>query len=107
MKAVAVAFRMAWPRAGSPRPEATGRGTGRRPSAGSFTAASLGAGGPVALSDPCPASVRDLDALRSDCRREIVEDRLELVVVVDVGGDVVVAAAHILHEGVTGGEDPC
>jgi hypothetical protein len=23
----------------------------------------------------------------------------------DVGGDVVVAAAHILHEGVTGGED--
>jgi hypothetical protein len=40
MKAVAVAFRMALPRAGSPRPKATGRGTGWRPSGGSFTAAS-------------------------------------------------------------------
>jgi hypothetical protein len=62
--------------------------------------------GSVALCDPRAAPVRDLDALRSDCQCEVVEDLPELVVVVDVGGDVVVAAAHILHEGMTGGEDP-
>jgi hypothetical protein len=62
--------------------------------------------GTVALCDPCTASVRDLDVLRSDCQCEVVEDLPELVVVVDVGDDVVVAAAHILHEGMTGGEDP-
>jgi hypothetical protein len=35
-----------------------------------------------------------------------VEGEAEPVVVGDVGGDVVVAAAQILHEGMTGGEDP-
>ena len=49
--------------------------------------------------------MRDLNALRSDCQCEVVEGVPEPVVVVDVGGDVVVAAAHILHEGMTGGED--
>jgi hypothetical protein len=28
------------------------------------------------------------------------------VVIMGLGGDVVVAAAHTLHEGMTGGEDP-
>jgi hypothetical protein len=43
---------------------------------------------------------------RSDCQSELVEDRAEPVAGGDVGGDVVVAAAQVLHEGMTGGEDP-
>ena len=44
--------------------------------------------------------------LRSDCQCQLIEDDAELVMAGDVGGDVVVAAAHALHEGVTGSEDP-
>ena len=40
-----------------------------------------------------------------DC--EVVEGDAEPVVSMDVGGDVAVAAAQVLHEGVTGGQDPC
>jgi hypothetical protein len=42
----------------------------------------------------------------SDGEREVVECRAEPVVAGDFGSDVVVTAAQILHEGVTGGEDP-
>jgi hypothetical protein len=62
-------------------------------------------GGTVALGDPWAASSAGLPA-RSDCQSELVEDRAEPVAGGDVGGDVVVAAAQVLHEGVTGGEDP-
>jgi hypothetical protein len=37
---------------------------------------------------------------------QIVEGDAEPVASLDVGGDVIVAAAQILHKGVTGGEDP-
>jgi hypothetical protein len=42
----------------------------------------------------------------SDGEREVVECRAEPVVAGDFGSDVIVTAAQILHEGVTGGEDP-
>ena len=40
----------------------------------------------------------------SDGEREVVERGLEPVAAGDFGGDVVVAAAQILHERVTGGQ---
>jgi len=43
----------------------------------------------------------------SDGEREVVECHAEPMVAVDFGSDVVVAAAEVLHEGMTGGEDPC
>jgi hypothetical protein len=42
----------------------------------------------------------------SDGECEVVEGGAEPVAVRDVGGDVVVAAAEVLHERVPGGEDP-
>ena len=49
----------------------------------------------------------DPDALLgSDGEREVVECHAEPVVAGDFGGNVVVAAAQVLHEGMTGGEDP-
>ena len=42
----------------------------------------------------------------SDRQREFVEDRAELVMGGDVGGDVVVAAAQVLYESVASGQDP-
>jgi hypothetical protein len=44
--------------------------------------------------------------LRSDGQCEVVEGVAEPVVSRDVGGDLVVAAAQVLHERVAGGEDP-
>jgi hypothetical protein len=44
--------------------------------------------------------------LRSDSECKTVEGRAEPVAGGDVGSDVVVAAAKVLHEGVAGGEDP-
>ena len=43
---------------------------------------------------------------RSDGDCEVVEGDAEPVTVGDVGGDVVVAKAKVLHERVPGGEDP-
>jgi hypothetical protein len=43
----------------------------------------------------------------SDGEREVVGGDAEPVAVGRVDGDVVVAAANVLHEGVAGGEDPC
>jgi len=42
----------------------------------------------------------------SDRYGELVEGSAELVTGGDVGGDVVVAAAQVLDDGVTGGENP-
>ena len=44
--------------------------------------------------------------LWSDGDGQIVEGDAEPVASLDVGGDVTVAAAQILHKCVTGGEDP-
>ena len=56
--------------------------------------------------NPCARSKRDHLMLRwSDGDSEVVEGDAEPVVE-GVGGDVAVAAAEVLHEGVTGGEDP-
>jgi hypothetical protein len=52
------------------------------------------------------SGVAGLDAPRSDYQCEVVEDRWEPAVVMGLSGDVVVAALHILHEGMTGGDDP-
>jgi hypothetical protein len=41
--------------------------------------------------------------LGSNAEREVVECHSELVTGGDFGGDLVVAAAQILHEGMTGG----
>jgi len=46
------------------------------------------------------------DALDSDGEREVPECHTEPMPAGDFGSDVVVAAAEILHEGMTGGEDP-
>jgi hypothetical protein len=43
--------------------------------------------------------------LRSDGQCEVVEGVAEPVVSRDVGGDLLVAAAQVLHERVTGGQD--
>ncbi len=61
--------------------------------------------GTVALGDPWQRRALAC-VLRSDCHSELVEDRAEPVAGGDVKGDVVVAAAQILHEGMTGGKDP-
>ena len=45
--------------------------------------------------------------VRSDGQCEVVEGVAEPVVSWDVGGDLVVAAAQVLYEGVTGGDDSC
>jgi hypothetical protein len=45
--------------------------------------------------------------LGSDGGREVVERDAEPVVAGNFGSDVVMAAAEILHEGMTGGESPC
>jgi hypothetical protein len=45
------------------------------------------------------------DGTRSDARRELVEGLAELVPGGNIGSDVVVAAAQILDEGVSGGDD--
>jgi hypothetical protein len=42
----------------------------------------------------------------SDVHRELVEGFAEPVAGVDIGGEFVVAAAQILHEDVTAGQDP-
>jgi hypothetical protein len=42
----------------------------------------------------------------SDGGGEVFEGDAEPVVVGDVGSDVVVAAAQVLHQGMAGGEDP-
>jgi hypothetical protein len=42
----------------------------------------------------------------SDHQRELVEDHAQLAAVRGIGGDVVVAAAEVLHQCMTGGEDP-
>ena len=44
--------------------------------------------------------------LRSDCQGKFIEDHAELAAVRDVGGDVILAAAEILHERMPSGEDP-
>ena len=67
--------------------------------------AGLASGGTVALGDPWQRRALAC-VLRSDCHSELVEDRAEPVAGGDVKGDVVVAAAQILHEGMTGGQDP-
>ena len=58
---------------------------------------------------PIPQEIR-ASSLRcsaeSDGDCEVVERDAESVTVGCLGGDVVVAAAQILHKGVTGGEDP-
>ena len=43
---------------------------------------------------------------RSDGDGQVVEGDAEPMAIWDVGGDVVVAAAKVLHERVPGGEDP-
>ena len=43
---------------------------------------------------------------RSDGDCQVVEGDAEPLAVGEVGGDVVVAPAKVLHERVTGGEDP-
>jgi hypothetical protein len=43
--------------------------------------------------------------VRSDGERKVVEGRAEPVVAGDFGSEVVMTAAQILYEGVTGGED--
>ena len=49
----------------------------------------------------------DPDApLRSDGERELVECHEELAAAGRFGSDVLVAAAEVLHEGMTGGKDP-
>ena len=64
--------------------------------------------GTVALRHLCARQGRITRMLRwSDGGCQVVEGDAEPVAVGDVGGDVVVAAAQVLHEGVTGGEDPC
>ena len=56
---------------------------------------------------PGIASEHDPHApLSSDGEHEVVECHPEPVAAGDFGSDVVVAAAEVLHEGVTGGEDP-
>ncbi len=65
------------------------------------------AGGTVALCDPCAASTHGAGCAGSDRQCELIEDRAELVMGGDVGGDVVVAAAQVLDERVTSGQDPC
>src|SRR6266700_133726 len=63
--------------------------------------------GTVALRHACARSRHDHpDGRWSDGEREVVEGDAEPVAAGDVGGDVVMAAAQILHEGVTGGEGP-
>jgi len=52
------------------------------------------------------ASERWAAYFRSDCHSELVEDGAEPVAGGEVGGDVVVAAAQVLHKGVTSGENP-
>ena len=44
--------------------------------------------------------------LGSDSEREVLERDAEPVTIRDISGDVVVAAAQVLDEGVTGGENP-
>lgn len=43
----------------------------------------------------------------SDSDYELFEGDAEAVVRLDVGGEVVVTPAQVLHEGVSGGQDPC
>ena len=63
--------------------------------------------GTVALRHPWQGQGMITSILRgSDGSCEVVEGDAEPVVARDVGGDVVVAAAQILHEGMTGREDP-
>ena len=62
--------------------------------------------GSVALGDPWAASRSCLIVSRSDGQCQIVEGEAEPAVAGDVGGDVVMAAAQILHEGMTGSKDP-
>ena len=52
------------------------------------------------------ASGRWAAYFRTDCHSELVEDGAEPVARGDVGGDLVVVAAQVLHEGVTSGENP-
>src|SRR5450755_4146145 len=63
--------------------------------------------GSVALADWC-AGRSALTGMTgwSDCRRELVEGFVEPVAGEGAGGEFVVAAADVLDEGVTGGEDP-
>lgn len=44
--------------------------------------------------------------LRSDCQYKFIEDHAELAAVQNGGGDVIVVAAEILHERMSGGEYP-
>lgn len=62
--------------------------------------------GTVALGDPqcCLAALAWI--LQSARQGELVEDLAEPVAGGDIGGDVVVPATQVLHEGVTGREDP-
>jgi hypothetical protein len=63
--------------------------------------------GTVALRHPCARQDIITRMLRwSDGGCEVVEGDAQPVVFGNVGGDVVVAAAQVLHEGVTGGEGP-
>ncbi len=65
------------------------------------------ADGTVALRHPWQGQGMITSILRgSDGSCEVVEGDAEPVVARDVGGDVVVATAQILHERVAGGEDP-
>src|ERR1019366_7449868 len=81
----------------------------RRPASGTPAGPAQAApDGTVALSLPPESQSRIARMLRwSDGDGEVVEGDAEPVVSLDVGGDVVVAAAQVLHEGVTGGQDPC
>jgi hypothetical protein len=63
--------------------------------------------GTVALRHPCARQGVITRMLRwSDGGCEVVEGDAQPLVFGDVGGDVVVAATQVLHEGVTGGENP-
>src|ERR1039457_7637280 len=62
-------------------------------------------GGTVALCHSRAASENDPHALRVDGGCEAVKGDPEPVAGRDVGGDLVVAAAHVLHEGMTTGQD--
>jgi len=79
------------PRRADPRPRPAGHGRH----------------GTVALSHPCTRPEHDhLVLRRSDGDCKVVEGDAEPVAVVGVGCDIVVPAAQVLHEGMTGGEDP-
>ena len=78
----------------------SGRSPGR-------SVATLWVEGTVALGDVRAASKARARCAGSDGQGELAEDRVQLAAVRGIRGDLVVAAAQVLHERVAGGEDPC